>query len=87
MQDPLIPIKKVKNFFRTLGISIDKTRKEWVVKYKGKPIRTIAIKHGGESGIKLPYVYHALKEKLKSDGLKEGTPEFEENLKTLKKAV
>jgi len=45
----------------------------------------LAIRHNGESGIKLPYIWRILKEKLKRDGLKESSKEYEQELRGLKK--
>ena len=72
-------------FLAELGITIRKSAKEWIVFYKGKPLATIAVRHGGEGGIKVPYVWTILREKLKKDGIKEGSKEYEFELKQIKK--
>lgn len=85
MGTPLMKRKSTIAFLSDLGITIQQTPKEWVAIYKGKPLMGLAVRHGGESGIKLSYVWRILKEKLKRDGLKEGSKEYEQELRNLKK--
>tara|TARA_Y100000310_G_scaffold333646_1_gene411614 strand:- start:222 stop:506 length:285 start_codon:yes stop_codon:yes gene_type:complete len=83
--DPLIKHKSVIAYFGRLGITVQKTAKDWIALYKGKPLRSLAIRHAGETGIKIPYVWKILKEKLIRDGLEPGSKEYELELKRLKK--
>ncbi len=64
-------------FLDSLEIKIEKSTKEWIAYYKGKPLDTIAIRHTGEKGIKLPYLWKVLREELIRDGLRPGSKEYE----------
>ena len=87
MGSPLMNFRSTEAFLEDLGITIVKSSKEWLAFYRGKPLTTISIRHkdGGEKGIKMPYVWTVLREKLKRDGIKEGTKEYELELKKIKK--
>lgn len=82
---PLLSIQKFEKALGIIGADYVKSKKEWIVLYKGKPITTIAIKHKGEKGVKIQYIWYILKEKLKSDGLIEGTEEYKIALAESKK--
>ncbi|MAG52491.1 MAG: hypothetical protein CMH62_00840 [Nanoarchaeota archaeon] len=83
---PLMDRRSTESFLADLGIKIQKTSKEWITIYKGKPLRSIAVRHGkGQTGIKLPYVWKVLAEKLKRDGLEPGSKEYEKELRGMKK--
>ncbi len=87
MPAPLMKLNETLAFLTDLRITLVKAHRDYKAVYKGYVIGTVAIRHGGEKGIKLPYVWKILREKLKVDGLIEGSKEYDNELRKLRMKI